>query len=191
MESLRSAFKSNQHSQVIAQLPQLKLQNLSASEFLELFTAASFSFLAVNDLTQFEKHATLVRSLLGEVQTDAAVLVVGLLLIHLLASDRIGDFHVALHLLPQTVRSHRLVQYPVDLERSVMEGNYAKVLSAGRPVEFNPYVAALNEAIAAKAREVMALASQQKTAQLPNPRGEAIASIKVLLAYAQDLQRIV
>lgn len=191
MDNLRAAFKSKNYGQVIASLPALKLQPLNLNDSLEAFTAAAFSYLAVNDVSQFEKHATLVRSLIPQVQDDSAVLIVGLLLIHLLASDRVGDFHVALHLLPNSVLEHRFIKYPVELERSVMEGNYAKVLSANRPHEFTAHIGALNEAVSAKAREVMANATQRIFAEAVDPRGEASRSMKVLLGYAQDLQRIV
>jgi 26S proteasome regulatory subunit N12 len=191
MDALRVAFKAKQYEQVIKLLPSLKLASLSSAETLELFTAASLVFLGVNDLNQFEKHASLVRGLIHQSANDSALLVVGLLLIQLLASDRIGDFHVALHLLPHSVLNHRFIQYPVDLERSIMEGNYAKVLRADRPSEFNPYITTLNDAVAGKAREVMLLASERKFAEAADPRSEAAASMKLLLSYAQDLQRIV
>ena len=191
MDPVRAALKAKNYEQVIQLVPALKLQPLSLSDALDLFTAASLAFLALNDLNQFEKQATLVRSLIHQINNDTALLVVGLLLVHLLASDRIGDFHVALHLLPHSVLKHRFIQYPVDLERSIMEGNYAKALKAERPAEFNPYIVALNEAVAGKAREVMAVATERKFAETVDPRAEASASMQLLLGYAQDLQRIV
>jgi hypothetical protein len=191
MDALRVAFKSSNHQQVCKHLPALKLQPLTSEESLELFTAASLSFLALNDLQQFEKHATLVRTLLAHSHNDAALLVVGLLLVHFLATDRIGDFHVELHLLPTALLSHRLIQYPVQLERSIMEGNYAKALNTSRPQEFEAFVGSLNEAISVRAREVMAAALQHKSSDIVDARAEASQSLKTLLGYAQDLERIV
>lgn len=55
----------------------------------------------------------------------------GLHLIRLLTQNRIADFHTALEALPSNAAAESpFIAHPVDLERRLMEGSYAKVWSA-------------------------------------------------------------
>jgi len=60
--------------------------------------------------------------------------ILGLYLLHLLASDRIGDFHTELELIRCEDYDNMYIKRPIDMERSLMEGNYAKVLEARKDV---------------------------------------------------------
>merc|ERR1712190_393993 len=60
--------------------------------------------------------------------------ILGLYLLHLLASDRIGEFHTELELIPVDECDNQYIKQPVQLERYLMEGNYAKVLDAQKEV---------------------------------------------------------
>eukprot|EP00922_Rhytidocystis_sp_ex-Travisia-forbesii_P050397 GHVS01074927.1.p1 GENE.GHVS01074927.1~~GHVS01074927.1.p1 ORF type:complete len:260 (-),score=29.48 GHVS01074927.1:165-944(-) len=54
-------------------------------------------------------------------------LIVGLWLLHLLACNRIGEFHMALELIPPTAYRDPLIQYVVGLDHHLMNGNYRKI----------------------------------------------------------------
>merc|ERR1712232_479816 len=56
--------------------------------------------------------------------------IMGLYLLHLLVSDRIGEFHTELELIPVDQYDNVHIRQPIELERYLMEGNYAKVLEA-------------------------------------------------------------
>merc|ERR1719356_1005154 len=58
----------------------------------------------------------------------------GLYLLHLLASDRIGEFHTELELIPMEDAENLYIKQPIQLERYLMEGNYGKVLEAQKDV---------------------------------------------------------
>merc|ERR1719343_1816515 len=58
----------------------------------------------------------------------------GLYLLHLLTSDRIGEFHTELELIPVDDYENLYIKQPIQLERYLMEGNYAKVLEAQKDV---------------------------------------------------------
>jgi 26S proteasome regulatory subunit N12 len=54
----------------------------------------------------------------------------GLHLIRLLTQNRIADFHTALESLPAAAVDSPYIAHPVNLERWLMEGSYAKVWGA-------------------------------------------------------------
>mmetsp|Transcript_142024 Transcript_142024/g.360680 ORF Transcript_142024/g.360680 Transcript_142024/m.360680 type:complete len:204 (+) Transcript_142024:261-872(+) len=66
-------------------------------------------------------------------------LVQGLYLLHLLASDRIGEFHTELELIPFDDLENTYIKQPILLERFLMEGNYAKILEAQKDVPSTYY----------------------------------------------------
>merc|ERR1712037_375434 len=54
--------------------------------------------------------------------------ILGLYLLHLLAADRIGEFHTELELIPVDEHGGSFIKQPIELERYLMEGNYSKIL---------------------------------------------------------------
>merc|ERR1712137_515949 len=66
--------------------------------------------------------------------SEQKFVVQGLYLLHLLASDRIGEFHTELELIPLDDYENLYIKQPIQLERYLMEGNYAKVLEAQKDV---------------------------------------------------------
>ncbi|GIX61716.1 26S proteasome regulatory subunit [Babesia caballi] len=54
--------------------------------------------------------------------------ILGLRLLHLLTENRIGDFYMLLELLPADMRFSQNIVYVVELERSMMEGNLARLI---------------------------------------------------------------
>lgn len=59
----------------------------------------------------------------------------GLNLMRLIAQNRISDFHMALEKVdPQEFEKNIFIKYPVEIEQSLMEGSYTKVLDyRGQP----------------------------------------------------------
>ena len=53
-------------------------------------------------------------------------------LLRLLAQNRLADLHAELELVPSTVRESKLVQFVLELERVILEGNYHRVRLAAK-----------------------------------------------------------
>lgn len=66
--------------------------------------------------------------------------ILGLNLLHLLAENRIAEFHTELELVDAEGQSSPFVQHPMHLEQYLMEGSYNKVVSAKANVP-SPYYA--------------------------------------------------
>merc|ERR1711920_1049467 len=101
-------------------------------ETLEL---AGFLSIRREDLSGFERHVAQLKMYYNDSQKMAQTPgqkypILGLYLLHLLASDRIGDFHTELELIPVEDYDNSYIKRPIELERYLMEGNYAKVLEA-------------------------------------------------------------
>jgi len=155
LASLKAVFEAEPCDLVkcAAQLTQLKLLlfsglssasgaapfNKVAREALEI---ACFLSIRQNDLAGFERHVSQLKmyydTAAGELTQDKDVgqryPILGLYLLHLLASDRIGDFHIELELIRVEEYDNMYIKRPIELERSLMEGNYAKVLEARKDV---------------------------------------------------------
>ena len=57
-------------------------------------------------------------------------LIIGLNLLHLLAKNKLDEFHIELELIPIDLHSNVYIKHPVQLEQYMMEGAYNKVLKA-------------------------------------------------------------
>lgn len=68
------------------------------------------------------------RSIVQPSQHEA--LMTGLNLLHLLADNRIAEFHTELELIPQQVQQEPCVSYVVQMEQWLMEGTYKNILAA-------------------------------------------------------------
>jgi len=130
------------------QLAQLKLQvfsNLSlgavgseeqllARDALEL---ACYLSIRRDDLQGFERHVAQLKMYYNDHQQNLKPSehmhpILGLYLLHLLAADRIGEFHTELELIPVDDYENQFIKQPIQLERYLMEGNYAKVLEGSK-----------------------------------------------------------
>jgi len=102
-----------------------------AQSTLEL---ACFLSIRQEDLQGFERHVSQLKMYYNDDKaqkpSEQKHPILGLFLLHLLASDRIGDFHTELELIPLEQHENVYIKRPIELERSIMEGNYAKVLEA-------------------------------------------------------------
>jgi len=120
-----------------AQPDAAKSQQL-ARETLEL---ACFLSIRRRDVQGFERHVSTLKMYYNdnpknkeEKKRETEFVVQGLYLLHLLASDRIGEFHTELELIPMEDAENLYIKQPIQLERYLMEGNYAKVLEAQKDV---------------------------------------------------------
>merc|ERR1719265_759388 len=59
-------------------------------------------------------------------------IVLGLNLLRLLTQNRIAEFHVELETLSAASLKSRYVSYPIDVERALMEGNYASLWASNK-----------------------------------------------------------
>jgi len=153
LASLKTAFEAANSDGDLAkceqQLSQLKLlvfSNLSSlrdpagaaqteerrltQETLEL---ACFLSIRLKNEQSFERHVSQLKMYYNDKGAAGQKYpILGLYLLHLLASDRIGDFHTELELIPVEDHANEYIKRPIELERYLMEGNYTKVLDAGK-----------------------------------------------------------
>jgi len=106
-----------------------------ASEMLEM---ACYLSIRRTEMQGFERHVAQLKMYYNESQketpSDKKYQILGLYLLHLLASDRIGEFHTELELIPVDDHENQYIKQPIQLERHIMEGNYAKILEAKKSV---------------------------------------------------------
>lgn len=105
-----------------------------AREVLEL---ACYLSIRRKEMTAFERHVAQLKMYYNDQEkagvqndSDRKYPILGLYLMHLLASDRIGDFHTELELIPVNDHENPSIKQPIQLERCIMEGNYGKILEA-------------------------------------------------------------
>jgi len=150
LAALKSSFEAAKSDGDLAkcetQLSQLKLAvfaNLSTlrdpaaqsqerqltQETLEI---ACFLSIRLKSQQSFERHVSQLKMYYGDKAQGQKYQILGLYLLHLLASDRIGDFHTELELIPVEDHANEYIKRPIGLERYLMEGNYSKVLEASK-----------------------------------------------------------
>eukprot|EP00897_Mesotaenium_endlicherianum_P008130 jgi/Mesen1/7345/ME000377S06568 len=87
---------------------------------------------------QLKTYYTDTRHLLPSSDQEYAVL--GLNLLRLLVQNRIAEFHTELELLPTGALENNCIQHAIELEQSLMEGSYNRVLSNRQRVPDPNYV---------------------------------------------------
>lgn len=128
-------FKSSAALTTEGDDPETVKERLLARETLEL---ACFLSIRARELAGFERHVTQLKTYYLDFSKLPASKhqhpILGLYLLHLLAADRIGDFHTELELLTNADCENMYIKQPIQLERNIMEGNYAKILEAKKDV---------------------------------------------------------
>eukprot|EP00397_Hematodinium_sp_SG-2012_P035958 GEMP01038762.1.p1 GENE.GEMP01038762.1~~GEMP01038762.1.p1 ORF type:complete len:299 (+),score=63.27 GEMP01038762.1:85-981(+) len=126
-----AGFKSNTAVR-IAETPDVIAERQVMIDALELGT-----YLAIRsrDLDMFDRHVTQLKAFYRDfpqlsIKSNGSCLL-GLNLLHLLASDRRGEFHQELELLHKAIVNVPHIELPVLLERYLMEGNYEKIAGLG------------------------------------------------------------
>ena len=85
------------------------------------------------DDTAFGRYFAQLRSYYGMTTVEVTPLqpkMLGLNLLRLLVDNRLAEFHSELELVPHSCTNNKFVQFPVALERGLMEGMYKRVLQA-------------------------------------------------------------
>ncbi|XP_049852197.1 uncharacterized protein LOC126329933 [Schistocerca gregaria] len=103
-----------------------------AREGYELATLLS---VRLRDESAFEKYIALLRPYYFDYPLPSSprrYLILGLYLLFLLIKSRIGDFHIALELLP--CHSDPFIKFSLDLERDMTEGRYNKIWHARQTI---------------------------------------------------------
>eukprot|EP00933_Yihiella_yeosuensis_P074707 TRINITY_DN83736_c0_g1_i1.p1 TRINITY_DN83736_c0_g1~~TRINITY_DN83736_c0_g1_i1.p1 ORF type:complete len:281 (-),score=57.45 TRINITY_DN83736_c0_g1_i1:27-869(-) len=177
-------------------LNQLKVLIFSGSSKDQLLTGqtlelACFVSIRRRDLSGFERHV----SQLKVFYTDHSDLkpseqkhpILGLYLLHLLASDRIGEFHTELELIPvDEAEGSKYIKHPVLLERYLMEGNYAKILESQKDVPMT-YYAFFMERLIDTVRQKVGASLERSYENLPAQQ----AAQMLILADVAALQEFV
>ena len=138
------------------------------------------------------------------VPTEQTYIVTGLYLLYLLASDRIGtlnlhatsalpiaDFHTELESISSHEQNNAYIRYPIVMERYMMEGNYAKVLSEARASVFDVLFSKLSEAVALRQKETRTKSAVFSTAVGSTDAWLPMDIMSNMVGYAADLERIV
>ncbi|KAF7331965.1 PCI domain-containing protein [Mycena kentingensis (nom. inval.)] len=145
---LKAAFAKQDLSTCAKLLTQLKLGLIQAGLLLpqgdlnpsdlaiarEILEIGAFWSIRSQDVPSFDRYFSQLQTFytdyanLPHSQNEYAVR--GLHLIRLLTQNRIADFHTALESLPAAALESVFIAHPVNLERWLMEGSYAKVWSA-------------------------------------------------------------
>jgi len=95
-----------------------------------------FHSIANRDIDAFERYMVQLKPYYQDFSSSAnespyTEQMIGLHLLFLLAKNRVGEFHAELEKLPaDKIESSHYLQHPIQLEQSLMEGNYAKVFLA-------------------------------------------------------------
>lgn len=156
-------------------------------ETLEL---ACFLSIRRRDLAGFERHVAQLKMYYSDQQKGLAPSgqknqILGLYLLHLLASDRIGEFHTELELIPLDDYSDQHINQPIQLERYLMEGNYAKVLEATKSMA--QHQAFFLERLVETVRLKVGASLERSYARLPAPQAATmlmLADVPGLMEFA-------
>ncbi|CAN6229499.1 unnamed protein product [Urochloa humidicola] len=103
----------------------------------------------------------------------------GLNLLRLLAENRIAEFHTELELLPLEALKHPCIKYVVELEQSLMEGAFNRLINARQAVPHETYVY-LMDLLAETVRDEVAECSVEAYDYLP------ISVAKKMLMFTSD-----
>ncbi|CAE8616398.1 unnamed protein product [Polarella glacialis] len=163
-------------------------EHLLVREMLEM---ACFLSIRRRDLSGFERHVSQLKMFFADRQdlkpSEQKYLILGLFLLHLLAADRIGEFHTELELIPVDEAFQSVyVKQPVQLERYLMEGNYAKVLGAQKDVP-KAYYAFFMERLIETVRQKVGASLERSYENLPAQQ----AAQMLILADVPALQEFV
>jgi 26S proteasome regulatory subunit N12 len=123
--------------------------NSSQKELLlarEMFELACLLAVEDDDPNSFERHFAQVKPFYFDFtqhklpESERQFPLLGLNLLCLLAHNRIAEFHTELELLAVELHSNLYIKFPILMEQYLMEGNYAKIVSARNDVPAEWYL---------------------------------------------------
>jgi len=118
-----------------------------ARETLELAVLLS---IAQEDEKAFERHVSQVKPYYYDYAhllppSERKWQTLGLLLLHLLSQNRMGEFHTEIELIALADQKILYIDFPIQLEKRLMEGTYNKVLNAHKDVPLPSYTFFMNK----------------------------------------------
>jgi len=123
---------------------QLKKGEINREIFLsrQILEYATLLSLKLGDVKVFERSITQLKTYYSDYgpylpESPHRYPILGVYLLHLLAENKIGEFHTELELIQD--HNNRYVKFPIQLEQYKMEGRYNKVWSAGDSIPVNYY----------------------------------------------------
>jgi 26S proteasome regulatory subunit N12 len=111
----------------------------------------------------------------------------GLMLLHLLSSDRIGEFHTELEVIPAAAHGSEYIAKAMELERHMMDGNYRKILDANAVASVPRYCSFFMDQLVETARLKVGTAMEKSYEALP----AADAARMLMLSSQADLAAFV
>ncbi|KAJ7937197.1 SAC3/GANP/Nin1/mts3/eIF-3 p25 family-domain-containing protein [Mycena leptocephala] len=115
-------------------LPQGDLNPADLVVAREILEIGAFWSIRTQDVPSFDRYFSQLQTFYTDYTTlppsQHEYAIRGLHLIRLLTQNRIADFHTALESLPAAAVDSPYIAHPVNLERWLMEGSYAKVWGA-------------------------------------------------------------
>lgn len=178
LDKLKAAYDATDTNTCGDLLGQLKLLIFSSTEdtneFLllarETLEIACFLSIKCRDQTGFERHVAQLKMYYNDYNhleaSQHKYTIMGLYLLHLLASDRIGEFHLELELIPVDDYANKHISQPIQLEAYLMEGNYAKVLEKKNELSQDHYAFFL-ERLVEMVRQKVGTSMENTYAHLP------------------------
>ncbi|KAF7301403.1 PCI domain-containing protein [Mycena indigotica] len=115
-------------------LPQGDLNPSDLSVARDILETGAFWSIRSQDVPSFDRYFSQLQTFYTDYsnlpRSKNEFAIRGLHLIRLLTQNRIADFHTALESLPADALESPFIAHPVNLERWLMEGSYAKVWGA-------------------------------------------------------------
>lgn len=116
----------------------------------EVWEQAIFLSIAMEDVSSFERHVAQVKPFYYDYSrlmdsSERKWQILGLLLLHLLSQNRMGEFHTELELIPLDDQKGLYIDFPIQLEKRLMEGTYNKILLANKDVPSPSYSFFMNK----------------------------------------------
>jgi len=141
MAKLKLAMTKFSFPGAVTDSEQEKKQLLLAREILEHGVLLSVK---LKDISSFERFVAQVKAYYFDYATKLPAssrqyMIIGLNLIHLLAQNKLDEFHTELELIPLEKHQDIYVKHPIQLEQYMMEGAYNKVLKAKDNVPHESY----------------------------------------------------
>lgn len=146
-------------------------QLLEARETYELGALLSVS---AKDTASFERHVSILKpyytdysALLAKTPSSRRLPIMGLYFSFLLSQSRLSEVHTELELLSDKDRDDVNIRFPLDMERSLMEGSYHKVLSARANMPMPQYTALFMDILDETVRDSIAACTEKAYETFP------------------------
>eukprot|EP00245_Coleochaete_scutata_P016741 TRINITY_DN7924_c0_g1_i2.p1 TRINITY_DN7924_c0_g1~~TRINITY_DN7924_c0_g1_i2.p1 ORF type:complete len:286 (+),score=55.00 TRINITY_DN7924_c0_g1_i2:141-998(+) len=167
-------------------LPPLYQQSPTAQQELilarEIFEHAVVLSVRMEDKDAFERnflqlkaYYTDTRHLLPPSTQEYPIL--GLNLLRLLVQNRIAEFHTELELLPPDSQSNPYIYHAIEIEQSLMEGAYRRVLSSRQKIPDSTYIYFMDLLVQTVKQEI-AGCSEKSYESLTFPEAQKILMVK-------------